>query len=236
MVQRGNERKSIIEDRESIGPIILPEGGTFLSKCGVGSLMGFTEELGGDPFGQSAEPDPVAPAFKAVIAPAFLSKLTDEPLLDVRSVLQGHGVNLTEEDFAGYHPLRDRIYVYTADPEKMNAILYLLSPELEMKDPAMMGFTFEGERRCYLVGRSGLKQSLERRSRNEQILFVEMEPVSGVDGDAMDLVLDYHHAGNSGSQRIKTKTWLENGRPAMMVEKTSDSNPGLRVTGKYLNN
>jgi len=239
MIQRGNGRKSIIDDRKSIAPVTLPEGGMLLSKCDLGELMGFTKEVGKDPFAQGSESpasDPVVPAYKEIVAPAFLSKLTDEPLLDVRSVLQGHGVNLTEEDFAGYHPLRDRIYVYTTDSEKMNATLYLLSPELEMKDPAVMGFAIEGKRRSYLVGRSGMKQSLERRSGDEHILFVEIEPVLGVDGDAMDLILGYHHAGNSGIQRIKTSTWLENGRPAVVVERTSDSNPGLRVTGKNLNN
>jgi len=238
MIQRGNERKSVVEDRETIEPVTLPEGGVFLSMCDFGRALGFTQEEGGDPFAQNTASDPVVPAYKETVVPDHLAKLVDGPLLDIRPFFRELGPDLTDKDFAGYNPLRDRIYVHiadTADSMKFDMMRVLLEPGLSpVRGPAVMGFTLEGPRRCYLVTSSGSKQSLERHSGDGQIVFFETEPTMGGDSDRVDLRLEYRQAGETGRKRIVTSLMLEPDKPAVIVERISDSDPGLRVTGKTL--
>ncbi len=173
-----------------------------------------------DPFAVAAPKKAQKPdCFKEVMVPEILRPWFSRPVWDLREWVREVGLDLKDEnDFVGYDPLNQKIFILSESEDLLDIFESLWSFN-SCGHAAMIIANLDGVGHTRLVARSGQISYLKRTIADQkEIRFLEIEPVLGLPDDLIDFRLTLRDT--SVAQRIeslKTSFTLRTGRTLEVI-------------------
>ncbi len=148
-----------------------------------------------DPF---AEPNPVVrnfiPVGGSMKPPEVLKALLDHEVLDARAWLGKCGIDVKDDEFLGYDPLREMLYFYSPHPSSSDLLVALFSTLDGQSPPHVIVTSSEGKGQSRLIAKAGQKASIFREvGDKEPFRSFEIEPTLGETEDIVDLRFFYEN-------------------------------------------